>query len=140
MPDFQLHPRLQEDCFIVGDLSLSRLLMMNDSRYPWFILAPRRLHITEIYQLTKNERQELMEESCLLAETMQALYMPDKLNIAAIGNLVAQLHLHHVGRFRTDPVWPAPIWGKLPPEPYKAQLADSRLSGIRQRLEKHLIG
>ncbi len=110
MPDFKLHPRLQQDCFIVGDLELSQLLMMNDCQYPWFILVPRRPAISEIYQLAEKDRQTLLAESCVLAEKLDEIYKPDKLNIAAIGNMVPQLHVHHVARYQTDKAWPAPIW------------------------------
>jgi len=111
---FSLHPRLAADCIVIGDFALSTVLLMNDSRYPWCILVPRRADAREIYQLNPIDRQQLLDESCLLAETMTRLYQPDKLNIAAIGNLVPQLHVHHVARFQTDAAWPAPVWGKLP--------------------------
>lgn len=136
---FQLHPRLKEDCLVVGQLALSQLLMMNDSQYPWFILAPRRPGVTEIYQLEKNDRQQLLNESCVLAEKLQEIYRPDKLNIAAIGNLVPQLHVHHVVRYRTDIAWPAPIWGKFPAQPFTQKLADSRIAGLREALNTMLL-
>lgn len=138
MSTFQLHPRLQQDCFKVGRFALSQILMMNDSQYPWFILVPERDGIGEIYQLEPNDRQQLTVESCLLAEKLQEIYRPDKLNIAAIGNLVPQLHVHHVARYRTDPVWPAPIWGKLPPLPYAEQEAQLRIARLRDSLREHL--
>jgi diadenosine tetraphosphate (Ap4A) HIT family hydrolase len=117
---FQLHPRLQQDCIIVGSFTLSLLLMMNDNHYPWFILVPQRIGISEIYQLSHNEQLLLQEESCLLAETLAKIYQADKMNIAAIGNLVPQLHLHHVVRYRTDKAWPTPVWGKFEAMPYTA--------------------
>lgn len=138
MTHFQLHPRLQQDCFTVGPLALSQLLMMNDSQYPWFILVPRRPEITEIYQLTEQDRQTLLAESCLLAETLQAIYRPDKLNIATIGNMVPQLHMHHVARYQADKAWPAPIWGKWPTQPYSQQEADQQIGGLRAALSPYL--
>ena len=135
---FQLHPRLAEDCFKIGSLALSELLMMNDSQYPWLILVPRR-EAREIYQLNAVDRQTLLDESCLIAETLQNLYQPDKLNIAAIGNMVPQLHLHHVARYQTDKAWPAPIWGKLPPCPYSQQQAQLEISKIQFALKEQLI-
>lgn len=136
---FQLHPQLHQDCLNVGDFALSRLLMMNDCQYPWCILVPRRTEIREIYHLTEQDRQQLLQESCWLAQVMNAIYQPDKLNIAAIGNLVPQLHLHHVARYRSDSAWPAPVWGKLAAVPYAEQEANLQLTRLRQRLEQWLI-
>ncbi|MDD4915590.1 MAG: HIT domain-containing protein [Methylococcales bacterium] len=139
MTNFHLHPRLQADCLSVGHLPLSQLLLMNDSLYPWFILVPRRTDISEIHQLPPADRQQLLIESCLLAETLHTIYRPDKQNIAAIGNLVSQLHLHHVARYRTDPAWPAPVWGKLPPQPYTQKQAEARIGRLREALADYLL-
>lgn len=123
---FQLHPRLEQDCIAIGRFELCRLLMMNDSRYPWFILVPERADLQEIYQLSKVERELLTEESSYLAENLAALYKADKMNIAAIGNMVPQLHVHHIVRYRTDKAWPAPVWGKFAAVPYtESQIADN---------------
>lgn len=124
---FQLHPRLQQDCIVIGSFELSLLLLMNDNHYPWFILVPQRAGITEIYQLNETDRQLLQTESCRLAQTLAKIYQADKMNIAAIGNLVPQLHLHHVVRYQADPAWPAPIWGKFSAEPYtEAQIVEHK--------------
>jgi diadenosine tetraphosphate (Ap4A) HIT family hydrolase len=139
MSPFQLHPRLQQDCFSVGQFTLSRILMMNDNQYPWFILVPQRKGIKEIYELSQSDRQLLMDESCLLAKTMVELYRPDKLNIAAIGNLVPQLHVHHVARYQTDIAWPGPIWGKFPVSTYAGQTADQQIARLRERLKEALV-
>lgn len=139
MSNFQLHPRLQQDCFSVGHLALSQLLMMNDSQYPWFILVPRRPDMSEIHQLSESDRQSLLTESCLLAQKLEEIYQPDKLNIAAIGNLVPQLHLHHVVRYRNDKTWPAPIWGKLPALPYSQQQAEQQIALLRRALVDSLL-
>ena len=139
MSIFQLHPRLQHDCFIVGNFGLSQLLMMNDNQYPWFILVPRRVEIKEIHQLEEADRQMLLTESCVLAKTMEQIYQPDKLNIAAIGNLVPQLHVHHVARYQTDKTWPAPIWGKLPAQPYTQQQAELQINRLRDALAENLL-
>lgn len=140
MSTFQLHPRLQQDCFTVGRFALCQILMMNDSQYPWFILVPQRQDITEIYQLDENDRQQLMAESCLLAEKLVEIYQPDKLNIAAIGNLVPQLHIHHVARYQADKAWPGPIWGKFSPVPYDKQAAQTQIIRLQDALKMHLIG
>ncbi|MCK9637318.1 MAG: HIT domain-containing protein [Methylobacter tundripaludum] len=131
---FQLHPRLKQDCIAIGRFELCRLLMMNDSRYPWFILVPERADLQEIYQLSKVERELLTEESSYLAENLAVLYKADKMNIAAIGNMVPQLHIHHIVRYRTDKAWPAPVWGKFDAVPYtESQIADN-VTLIRDQL------
>lgn len=139
MSPFQLHPRLQQDCFSVGQFTLSRILMMNDNQYPWFILVPQRKGIKEIYELSQSDRQLLMDESCLLAKKMVELYRPDKLNIAAIGNLVPQLHVHHVARYQTDIAWPGPIWGKFPGSSYAGQTAELQIARLRESLKEALV-
>jgi diadenosine tetraphosphate (Ap4A) HIT family hydrolase len=131
---FQLHPRLQQDCIEIGRFELCRLLMMNDSQYPWFILVPEKAGLSEVYQLSKPERELLMEESGYLAENLAALYKADKMNIASIGNMVPQLHIHHIVRYQTDKAWPAPIWGKFDPIPYTQQQILENLKLIKDRL------
>lgn len=132
---FQLHPRLAQDCIAIGRFDLCRLLMMNDSQYPWFILVPERANLREIYQLSKAERQLLTEESSYAAENLAMLYQADKMNIAAIGNLVPQLHIHHIVRYNSDRAWPAPIWGKFDAVPYtEQQIADRKLQ-IKEQLK-----
>ena len=140
MSFFQLHPRLQQDTFLVGHFALCKILLMNDKQYPWEILVPQRPDITDIYQLAPGDRQQLLEESCRLAEALVALYHPDKLNIAAIGNMVPQLHLHHVARYRTDIAWPGPVWGKFAASAYTEQEAGNHIARLRESLQGHLIG
>lgn len=131
---FILHPRLQQDCIVIGSFELSLLLLMNDSHYPWFILVPQRAEITEIYQLDDADRQLLQTESCCLAKTLATVYQADKINIAAIGNLVPQLHLHHVVRYQHDAAWPAPIWGKFAAIPY----TNEQIAEHKQRVQTAL--
>lgn len=135
---FQLHPRLQQDCIVIGSFELSLLLMMNDNHYPWFILVPQRIGLSEIYQLNETDRQLLQTESCRLAETLAAVYQADKMNIAAIGNLVPQLHLHHVVRYQTDAAWPAPIWGKFSAVPYTHEQIAEHKRVVRAALSPFL--
>ena len=116
-----IDPRLAADCILLGRFPLCRLLLMNDSNYPWFILVPDREGIREIYQLDDAERAQLLGESCALAEFLMAHFEGDKLNVAALGNQVPQLHLHHVVRYRSDPAWPAPVWGRHPPIAYSPE-------------------
>lgn len=134
MSGFRLHPRLADDCLEVGTLPLCRLLLLKDARYPWFVLVPEWPDLTEIYQLPAPERAQLMEESANLSRCLVELYRPDKLNIAAIGNLVPQLHLHHVARYQADPAWPHPVWGRLPPLPYAPEVAEARVASMRSAL------
>ncbi len=131
---FALHPQLAADCLLVGDLPLCRVLMMNESRYPWFILVPRRAGISEIHQLDATERAQLWAESDRFSHLLVELFSPDKLNIAALGNVVPQLHIHHIARFKSDAAWPAPVWGKFPAEKYSPAAANECLGILRQGL------
>jgi diadenosine tetraphosphate (Ap4A) HIT family hydrolase len=135
---FLLHPQLQNDCIPVGKFDLCRVLLMNDSQFPWFILVPEVAEISEVYQLNRVQRGLLMEESCLLAEKLDAIYHADKINIAAIGNLVPQLHIHHVVRFRGDKAWPAPVWGKFPAIAYDTQDSEVTVRRITEAVNTSL--
>ncbi len=121
MPNFQLHPQLQKDCFVLGRFELCQVLLMNDSQFPWFILVPQRADIREIYELTDAEQILLIQESSCLAKKLAEIFNADKLNIAAIGNIVPQLHLHHVVRYKNDEAWASPVWGKFAAVPYTEQ-------------------
>ena len=133
---FELHEQLRKDTVIVGCFSLSLILLHRDSQYPWLILVPQRPEVTEIHHLDSKDRQSLMEESCRLAEVMVDLFAPRKMNVAALGNMVPQLHVHHIARFEKDPAWPQPIWGRVTPVPY----SDAALSERLQRLRHALAG
>ncbi|MGL4269726.1 MAG: HIT domain-containing protein [Plesiomonas sp.] len=111
--DFQLHPQLAADTTCLGHYPLSEVLLCREGQLPWIILVPRQKAIREIFELSDEDQIQLLRESSAVSRVISALYQPDKLNIAAIGNMVPQLHLHHVGRFSHDSVWPAPIWGRL---------------------------
>ena len=132
---FQLHERLQQDCILIGRFSLCQVLMMNDSQFPWFILVPERADIKEIYQLSVADRQLLSEESCFLAENMADLFKAHKMNMAAIGNMVPQLHIHHIVRYQTDKAWPAPVWGKFIAEAYTEQQIIELTDKVRTQLK-----
>ena len=131
---FELHPQLAADTFEVGDLQLSRLLLLNDSRYPWLILVPRIPDLREIHHLERDERIMLLDESCRVAEFMEKQFEPDKLNVGALGNMVPQLHLHHVARYNDDPAWPGPVWGHSPAVPYEVEQAEEMLVLLRKEL------
>ena len=107
----QLHPQLEKDCIILGEFNLCSLLLLNDANYPWFILLPNRENISEIHQLSVTDQQQLITESMFFSQCLEQVFQPDKLNIAALGNVVPQLHIHHIARFTTDACWPAPVWG-----------------------------
>jgi diadenosine tetraphosphate (Ap4A) HIT family hydrolase len=127
---FALDPRLQQDTLPIGDFPLCRLLLSNDSNYPWFILVPRREDISEIFQLDVADQQQLWQETTALAETLKDSFDADKLNVAALGNVVSQLHMHVIVRKREDAAWPAPVWGKHSALPYSAE----QVAAIRERL------
>lgn len=135
MSEFQLHPQLASDTVLLGELPLSLVLLAKDSQYPWLILVPKQAGIREIHWLNVEQQQQLMRESCAVAQLMATELAADKINVAALGNMVPQLHLHHIARFTTDAAWPAPVWGKLPAQAY-ARLGDEvalwqqRLSSI----------
>lgn len=109
---FSLDARLQADTLFVDDLPLCRVLLMNDARYPWCILVPRRDDIGEVFELPQQEQQQLWQESTLLAGIMRQMFNADKMNIATLGNVVRQLHMHVIARKTDDDAWPAPVWGK----------------------------
>ena len=109
----KLHPQLEKDCTVLGEFTLCSLLLVNDANYPWFILLPNRENITEIHQLSLPDQQQLLAESMFFCQCLEDIYHPDKLNIAALGNVVPQLHIHHIARFTSDACWPAPVWGAV---------------------------
>lgn len=131
---FTLHPQLQKDTVLLGELPLSLVLLSRDANYPWCILVPKRSGKVEIHHLSETDRQQLMEESCHLAEVMADLFVPDKMNVGALGNMVPQLHLHHIARFKTDLAWPAAVWGAHPPKAYSEAELQSRVSRLRRAL------
>lgn len=131
---FDLHPQLVQDTHCVTDLPLCRVLLMNEARYPWFILVPRRAGIREVHELSAADRQQLWAESDQLSRALMALFQPDKLNIAALGNMVPQLHLHHLARFQADAAWPAPVWGKFVPEPYPVAMVQRLCREMQEKL------
>ncbi len=136
---FQLHPQLKKDSIEIGRFSLCQLLLINDSQYPWFILVPERMDLTEIYQLSEQEQILLQQESSFLASTLASCFKADKMNIAAIGNLVPQLHIHHIVRYKNDIAWPAPVWGKYDAVPYTEQQVEKIKIQVTEALSSKLI-
>lgn len=121
--DFALDPCLEADTLPLGDLGLSAVRLMNDARFPWFILVPRRASISELTDLAEADAAALMAEIRVATRVMLALARPDKVNVGALGNVVAQLHVHVVGRFRSDPAWPGPVWNSGAASPYPVHAA-----------------
>lgn len=115
---FILHPQLTKDTMVIGDWALCRLLRMNDRTYPWLILVPKRAGIREIIDLAEDDQQQLMREIAKASHALRQIHTPDKINVAALGNVVPQLHVHVIARFTSDPAWPRPIWGVHPTEPF----------------------
>lgn len=135
-PSFELHPQLAAETVVVGDLQLSRVLLMDNARFPWILLVPRRPDLRELIDLGDAEQVVLMREIAAASRAMRALYRPDKLNVAAIGNMVPQLHVHIVARFTGDEAWPKPTFGFAPALAYGAEA----LAEVRQRLSRALGG
>lgn len=131
---FALHPQLAKDCHRLGHFELGLLLLMNDAQYPWFILVPQRAGLREIYELGETEQALLLRESVALSRALMAAFKGDKLNLAALGNMVPQLHLHHIVRHAGDAAWPAPVWGRQPPQPYTPEGLQQRLAALRPHL------
>lgn len=127
---FQLHPQLAADCVELGRFPLCRLLLLRDANYPWFVLVPARADVREIHHLAEPDQLQLLKESVALARAMEQAFAPDKLNVAALGNMVPQLHVHHVARYKDDPAWPAPVWGRVPAKAY----AEGELEATAGRL------
>lgn len=134
MSDWSLHPQLDRDTASLGDLPLSRVLVMNDANYPWAILVPRRADITEVIDLDETEQTQLMAEVTRVARGLRALTACHKLNIAALGNAVPQLHVHVIARFRTDAAWPKPVWGAVPARAYPHEELEKFVTALRLKL------
>ncbi len=136
---FSLDKRLDNDCITVGNFPLCRLLLMNDASYPWFILVPRIAGLEELYELTPEQLQHVMAESSILSKVLQRLFNGDKLNVAALGNIVRQLHIHHVVRFSADQAWPDPVWGRFPAKPYPTDRIAPLIARIGEALGDRFI-
>lgn len=134
MSDFTLDPRLAADGIPLGDLGLSRLLLMNDANFPWLVLVPRQPGLVELIDLSREDRIRLLDEVALVSEALRDLLAPTKINVAALGNMVRQLHVHVIARFEDDGAWPGPVWGKLAAKPY----AEASARELAERLAARL--
>ena len=123
MGKFTLDPKLKSDTFAVADIGLCRLLLMNDTRFPWLILVPQRAGMTEIHELSPLDQTMLTFETVMVSEHLKGLTGCHKLNVAALGNQVSQLHVHVIARDTGDPAWPNPVWGSGPSVAYRDDAA-----------------
>jgi diadenosine tetraphosphate (Ap4A) HIT family hydrolase len=134
MSDFHLHPQLARDCFVIKDLELCRLLLMNDKNYPWCILVPMRDGKKDLYELSDDEQQLFIKESSRLSAAMMYLFKGKKMNVAALGNMVPQLHIHHIVRREGDACWPKPVWGQVSAVFYSDEEAKQLIARIIEML------
>lgn len=132
---FKLHPQLAQDTFLVGEFPLSTCRLMNDCQFPWLILVPRVAGIKELYELSASDQAQFLRESSWLSSQLAKTFLADKMNIAALGNQVPQLHFHHIVRYHNDIAWPNPVWG-TPAVPYTSAV----LSPMQQTLMMALRG
>ena len=128
---FELDDRLARDAFVIGDLPLSRVLLMNDARWPWLILVPRREGMVELIDLGRADQTQLMDEADRAARFLKSHARADKINVGALGNIVRQLHLHIVARVVGDPAWPGPVWGHGAATPYDDAAAQALIAAAR---------
>jgi diadenosine tetraphosphate (Ap4A) HIT family hydrolase len=133
-PSWSLHPQLEQDTEAVGDLPLSRLLVSNDASYPWLLLVPRRPGAREIIDLDEKDQSQLMIEIADTSRALKEVTACHKLNVAAIGNVVPQLHVHIVARRHDDPAWPKPVWGMVPARAYDPAERERFVAALRREL------
>ena len=131
---WSLHPQLDKDTINIGDLPLSRVLVIKDANYPWLLLVPRRVDVRELIDLDDVEQAQLTTEINRVARALKDVTKPDKLNIAALGNAVPQLHIHIIARRTSDAAWPRPVWGVVPPLPHEAQEVEAFIAALRRKI------
>jgi len=136
---FVLDERLQNDTILIGRLPLCQVLLMNDKRYPWVILVPARNDVFETYHMSESDRTQLMKESAMVTEKMADHYSSKSMNVAALGNVVPQFHMHHVVRKEDDPAWPGPVWGHSPAEAYSADELEARVKELQSLFGQHFV-
>jgi len=132
--NFSLHERLAADTVALADWPLCRVLLMNDASYPWLILVPRRPGLKEFHDLAEADLAEATAEICQASRALESRFSPDKINIGALGNMVPQLHIHVIARFRDDPAWPGPVWGKQPTVSYESDALQERVAALQAAL------
>ena len=133
-PGWELHPQLARDTVNIGDLPLSRVLVIDDANYPWLLLVPRRIGVSEIIDLDEVEQAQLWTELARAGRALKEVTACDKLNIAALGNVVPQLHVHVIARRKTDAAWPKPAWGAVPPLAHDKNELERFTQALRKKL------
>ena len=132
---FFIDDRITSTCFQLGDWPLSRVFLKNNANYPWFILVPRKDNIQDIDQLTQPQQHILMDEISQLSSIVKTYFNPDKLNVATLGNIVSQLHIHVIARFTHDALWPHGVWQEAQETtPYQQDKINKLLEELRLRL------
>jgi diadenosine tetraphosphate (Ap4A) HIT family hydrolase len=136
MPEtaWSLHPQLKKDTIDIGDLPLSRVLVIKDANYPWLLLVPRREGAVDIIDLDEVAQAQLMTEMTRVSRALKDITKCDKLNVAALGNMVPQLHIHVIARRTSDVAWPRPVWGVAPPLSHDAEEVQQFISAIRRKI------
>lgn len=131
---FELHPQLAKDTDVIGHFPLCVALLHKDAAVPWVILVPKKANLKELHHLPMHEQQQFLLESQAINQALEALFQPDKLNLGALGNMVPQLHIHHIARFEHDVAWPGPVWGNTPGESRSEADQDTMLTKLRNVL------
>jgi diadenosine tetraphosphate (Ap4A) HIT family hydrolase len=135
MTCFVLHPQLEKDSELVTELMLCSVRIINDINYPWLILVPKVDNISDVIDLSDVQQRMLWQESALVSRALKYLFTPDKLNVAALGNVVPQLHLHHIVRYKNDVSWPKPIWGQVPSKAYSDKQLSKQIELIKTEIK-----
>lgn len=130
MNDFEVHSQLLNDCTVVGDAELCRVLLMNDARFPWLILVPKLAGLRDFHEVPTEHRATLFDEIESASKAVQTIIEADKINVAALGNQVPQLHVHVIGRLKTDEAWPGPVWGVGTTVPYDNEVRSKRIKFV----------
>lgn len=133
-PAWELHPQLARDTVGIGDLPLSRVLVVNDANWPWLLLVPRRRGVSEVIDLDEVEQAQLWTEVARVGRALKAVTDCDKLNIAALGNVVPQLHVHVIARRNGDTAWPKPVWGAAPPRMHDGSELETFIGALRRKI------
>jgi len=134
MSNFILHDKLAEDTFEVLTLQISRLLLMNDARYPWLILVPQVCDMRDLHNLSSDEYLAVTNEITRVLEVLESVTKAHKMNVGALGNMVPQLHIHIIARQTNDAAWPGPVWGVGEAQPYSQDDADTLIQQIASKL------
>ncbi len=139
MIEFEVHHQLLDDCFVLGDAEFCRVLLMNDARFPWLILVPRITGLRDIHEVPPNRRLILFDEIEAASKALSALVATDKVNVAALGNQVPQLHIHVISRSTTDAAWPGPVWGSGDLIPYDSDVRFARSDAVVKAMSLKVI-